>query len=167
MSRHEQTWASAKLKCSTFASENETQSLFDLLPPNSFFWTDTAKLMSLRIIAMNNQQLSRKKIFLKHCCILLIIADHKKLFLTWSEIIRHCEADEHRWSRQWANNKPGIIKKKKYFWKIPVYYWTFLTTQKNIKITDSKILLFNPLPGTAPLLCKHQVPYRRWAITNV
>ena len=88
---------------------------------------------------------------MKHCCILLIIADHKKLFLTWSEIIR---------------NKPGIIKKN-IFLKIPVYYWTFLTTQKNIKITDSKILLFNPLPGTAPLLCKHQVPYRRWAITNV
>ena len=135
MSRHEQTWASVKLKCSTFASENEPQSLFDLLPPNSFFWTETAKLMSLRIIAMNNQQLSRKKIFLKHCCILLIIADHKKLFFTWSEIIR---------------NKPGIIKKKKYFWKIPVYYWTFLTTQKNIKITDSKYYCLTPCRAQPP-----------------
>ena len=48
------------------------------------------------LTATINQQLSRKKIFLKHCCIFLIIADHKKLFLTWSEIIR---------------NKPGIIKK--------------------------------------------------------
>ena len=61
MSLYEQLWAIAKSECSNFASENETQSLFDLLPLTFFFLTDTAKLMSLRRIANNITAI--KKIF--------------------------------------------------------------------------------------------------------
>ena len=39
----------------------------------------------------------------------------------------------------------------------------FTVNSRKFAFTPKKLFLFNPLPGTAPLLCKYQVPYRRWA----